>query len=573
MSRKIIGVTVGTPISPKAIERKLKPVKTVNGVEPDENGNVDVAGNDGFSPVAKVTQTDTGAVISITDKEGTTTATVANGKDGAKGDKGDKGDTGAKGDKGDTGEKGEDGVSPNDVYVLSENESVENAPEDVKFIVDPYGEVPTYVQTVNGIAPDKNGNVVVSGGGSGGAQSDWNAKEGEPGHVLNRTHFAEKVEIDHNFDNDLTGREVLPIAAGVNIVKIADHVLTEAECIGAEVSFVMDGQASTMPITENGVVDLTAQFGISCFMATPDAFLSYNLPFVAVIRESGTVQGTAVSAGTYYVSASNISLYVSHFSALEGVTQELVHKLDNRYLDMEWIPKVAEVEIVPTTYTTFERTGRQDRVDSSNQNSTDLVIMPASAVVFGDSYDFYIDGKKYTAMCYDPYDIDPDMAEYGGVSALFTDGDSSNNENIVVYYGASDSKLWITVAGEINASVPVRITKTVTPKLPEKFLPETTEINFVDMGLPVIPSDGTPVEVAITYEAQKKYFQPFILNNVVKLVFNYHSVLGNDDRRATAIAMPSHYASSICYYFQCFVDGAMYFIEVTDKIVAWAKSI
>ena len=126
MSRGIIGVTVGTPISPKAIERKIKPVKSVNGVTPDENGNVAVdtmdeqsvqylaenavraidpvlsvngvepdengnvnieggTGEDGFSPVAKVTQTGTGAVISITDKSGTTTATLANGKDGTDG--------------------------------------------------------------------------------------------------------------------------------------------------------------------------------------------------------------------------------------------------------------------------------------------------------------------------------------------------------------------------------------------------------------------------------------------------------------------------------------------------------
>ena len=49
MSRRIIGVTVGTPISPKAIERKLKPVKTVNGVEPDENGNVAVEVGGGTS--------------------------------------------------------------------------------------------------------------------------------------------------------------------------------------------------------------------------------------------------------------------------------------------------------------------------------------------------------------------------------------------------------------------------------------------------------------------------------------------------------------------------------------------
>lgn len=40
MSRKIIGVTVGTPLSTAKIEEKLKPVKTINGEAPDENGNV-----------------------------------------------------------------------------------------------------------------------------------------------------------------------------------------------------------------------------------------------------------------------------------------------------------------------------------------------------------------------------------------------------------------------------------------------------------------------------------------------------------------------------------------------------
>lgn len=43
-------------------------------------------GADGFSPIATVTQTDDGAVITITDKTGTTTATIANGAPGPKGD-------------------------------------------------------------------------------------------------------------------------------------------------------------------------------------------------------------------------------------------------------------------------------------------------------------------------------------------------------------------------------------------------------------------------------------------------------------------------------------------------------
>lgn len=63
-------------------------------------------GEDGYSPSANVAQIENGAVISIRDKTGESTATIYNGKDGAKGDKGDtgdKGNTGAKGDKGDKG--------------------------------------------------------------------------------------------------------------------------------------------------------------------------------------------------------------------------------------------------------------------------------------------------------------------------------------------------------------------------------------------------------------------------------------------------------------------------------------
>lgn len=45
MRKKIVGVTVGTTINPKVLEKTLKPVKTVNGVEPDENGNVQVGGS------------------------------------------------------------------------------------------------------------------------------------------------------------------------------------------------------------------------------------------------------------------------------------------------------------------------------------------------------------------------------------------------------------------------------------------------------------------------------------------------------------------------------------------------
>lgn len=53
---KIIGVTVGTPISPATIERKLKPVKTVNGIGADENGNVNIEVGGGGNVPTKVSE-------------------------------------------------------------------------------------------------------------------------------------------------------------------------------------------------------------------------------------------------------------------------------------------------------------------------------------------------------------------------------------------------------------------------------------------------------------------------------------------------------------------------------------
>ena len=50
------------------------------------NGTDGRDGADGFSPIATVTETDTGAVITITDKDGTTSATIQNGKDAAEAD-------------------------------------------------------------------------------------------------------------------------------------------------------------------------------------------------------------------------------------------------------------------------------------------------------------------------------------------------------------------------------------------------------------------------------------------------------------------------------------------------------
>lgn len=70
---------------------------TAENVEAWNNGGGGSTGEDGYSPIASVTETDAGAVITITDKNGTTTATVANGKDGEDGEDGADGQPGKDG--------------------------------------------------------------------------------------------------------------------------------------------------------------------------------------------------------------------------------------------------------------------------------------------------------------------------------------------------------------------------------------------------------------------------------------------------------------------------------------------
>ena len=73
---------------PYIVEKVLNWRKTTSTTTPtpfDLNQLKGDTGSDGYSPTANVTQTATGATITITDKTGTTTATVKNGTDGTDG--------------------------------------------------------------------------------------------------------------------------------------------------------------------------------------------------------------------------------------------------------------------------------------------------------------------------------------------------------------------------------------------------------------------------------------------------------------------------------------------------------
>lgn len=84
----IVQIELDTSLS---VQGKAADAKAVgDAISKLSGGNVE-NGEDGFSPIATVEQTENGAIISITDKNGTTTATITNGKDGTDGTNGTDG--------------------------------------------------------------------------------------------------------------------------------------------------------------------------------------------------------------------------------------------------------------------------------------------------------------------------------------------------------------------------------------------------------------------------------------------------------------------------------------------------
>lgn len=137
------------------------------------------SGADGFSPIAKVEETAEGANITITDKSGTTTATIKHGKDGLNGKDGLPGADGKDGIDGKTPEKGID--------YFTEAEKTELVDEIVEKI--PAGSVEGLVEITDG-EPTKEGTVLTV---------NPNAEE---------IHLYTAEEIDAKFDALVNGNEV-----------------------------------------------------------------------------------------------------------------------------------------------------------------------------------------------------------------------------------------------------------------------------------------------------------------------------------------------------------------------------
>lgn len=158
---------------------------------------------------------------------------------------------------------------------------------------------------------------------------DWQAEPGSDNHILNRTHWFGVEAVDHTFNGDMTGKTVITAQDGYNFVKVSDAVLTVEDLIGATVTVCEGDEEATMEIPEDAIQDLNSE-----------GFPAISVDeFIMCVQRAFSAYGMTFEAGVYFLCVVEDGQpvgYIKHLSAIP-TEQEVVHKLDNKYLDAEWV--------------------------------------------------------------------------------------------------------------------------------------------------------------------------------------------------------------------------------------------
>ncbi|MBQ9169186.1 MAG: hypothetical protein IJX67_12400 [Oscillospiraceae bacterium] len=163
---------------------------------------------------------------------------------------------------------------------------------------------------------------------------DWLASADSDNHILNRTHWNETQYVDNTFDGNLDGKHHLMLDDGFYMVKVSDTVLGESDLVGATIEVYEDGEIGSVAIPSDMIQDLSSD-GIPVIAVSEAIFC---------VQQNFSFYGFSFEAGTYFmciVENGESVCYVKSLSCLPN-QKEVIHKLEEKYLDTEWMAKYIE---------------------------------------------------------------------------------------------------------------------------------------------------------------------------------------------------------------------------------------
>lgn len=296
-----------------------------------------------------------------------------------------------------------------------------SAPETVRIQVDAVRKVVTHKLDPR-FLPDGIG---------GGEQADLNAAEGEPGHVLNRTHWVEHVEV--------LPETSLTLNAGEDYFLLSDNLNL---IIGREYTVKWNGVEYTC--TATAVEDANELL----FVALGNLAES---DFPAVASDEPFLIAEAAADDSFL----EIHPLDDSTSLTISIRENIVRKLDNKYLDMDWIPsKVGRVILEEQTV----ENGRLEAIDAQYRvNGTPIIVyvngVPHETKIVVEGYECY---ANFTAM--------DSVSIHGEVSLVF------NDLATVIY---------LTNLNGQN----VKICLAEYEKIPQEYLPDNNAVQYTEQTL------------------------------------------------------------------------------------------
>lgn len=346
------------------------------------------------------------------------------------------------------------------------------------------------------------------GGGSGGSSgpADWNT-------MLNKPFYEEVTEtavpLDISWDGDTTGKEIHAIgtASGVTmyLCRISDLVLTlEDLSAGTLDCYSAEGSASYVVGTDVMPGDLQEVAGVegACILADGN-------PLVASLPVDGLFAGVQCSAGTYFLYVEDSGtpvMYVIRLSNPDAVIttrDEVIHKIDNKYIDAEWMAtKSVEKDVVllegaieklSTNGHAFSGFGPEDVVASGGAvtvtwNGTEYVCPlregtynGAKMAWIGNCYEHPLLGRLFGSDTGEPF-----LFGFG-----ITAADGLVQEGCMIHAVNS---------GDESAEFTIKGNRVVPNQMPEEFLPDNVfapSFNLALAGFPNIPRNGGSVSAKL----------------------------------------------------------------------------
>lgn len=301
--------------------------------------------------------------------------------------------------------------------------------------------------------------VDVPGGGGGGAQADWNAAEGQPGHILNRTHWVEngRTEVLSELvftsysGNGTSLKEPIGLTAGKTYIVNWNGV--EYKCTAFSVP-LGDGSAANWTATAIGDWD-SINNNIEPVTGEPFCIFEYTQP--ELIETFGKA---------LYIKPREDTIHDCTVSIYEE--SEIIHKLDGKYLP-NGVPYSecggGITELLPPTQL---------------EGGEGEFYLPASygiSLVDGGSYVVNWNGVDYTCTA-QLFDAGGESATVIGNVGLAMDTGEDTGEPFVIIYQEAMASMGISLfVVPLDGSEQVTLwlsgsTPEIIHKLDPKFLPD-----------------------------------------------------------------------------------------------------